>query len=157
MIDSRTFKNEPYILIVKNLTDEKINDVKLIEGNNVNISLKYGHEDISYKTFREHIKIYPSTISAIKIVAVHNTKKSLDKQLASLFIIRFENKKKNGKKYVSLFPSYIKEYCAENERIIDQAFYLSSSKDGKNSELELEYLMPKMELKILLYPAYITK
>jgi hypothetical protein len=148
-------KSEAFILKVKNVTDDKIYNLNLLENLDQRVSINYGIDGISLDDFRELIKSQITTIGVVKFKAFYEFKKFVEKQLECSFTIDFTDKKGNkSKKIVRLMTD---PYQYDPTQITTHDSFVMTNIDGCNTSLILEYLMPEMELFIYLYPMSIEK
>ena len=148
-------KSEAFILKLKNVTDEKIYNLNLLENLDERVLINYAEEGVSLDDFKKLIKAQITTIGVVKFKAFYEFRKFVEKQLECSFTIDFTDKRGNkSKKTIRLMTD---PYQFDLTQITTHDSFVMTNIDGCSTSLILEYLMPEMELFIYLYPMSIEK
>ncbi len=141
--------SQPIIIHVKNLTDEKLYDVKVFDldfEKQKKIGYSMGVNTISYTQFMHALPAMPMLIRQIQIIASGDYQKFVDRQVSST--IAFINSSVDGTKFTEPKPMIINPLQFQrNTAIMNLDFELSGL-----SQIELFHLMPEVSVMLILYP-----
>lgn len=134
----------PFILKVKNTSDDKIYNVDLLSKKDDRVLIEYGWENISFPDFKRYFQDKLIIIGNTKIKAFHDFKRYVDKQLSCSLTINNINES-------NVFRLDVDPGQFQSNQVVFTRYYNIDS----TTQLILEHLMPEMELYIYLYPKLI--
>jgi len=165
----------PYVINLKNTTDEKLYDVNIFDFNFENqnkIKYEFGYKAITYKQFIRTLE-FPTVceIDYIKIWSQHGYKVYQERQINNFTVHYDVSEFKNGE-YNGSFSQPLYFYFEDNqfsrdftnlrlERNIKISLQNEAQIKDKPQTIEitkftLDFLMPEINLKIVLFPAKIN-
>ncbi|PCJ51543.1 MAG: hypothetical protein COA79_26085 [Planctomycetota bacterium] len=139
----------PFIVHIKNLTDEKLFNVKLINydyKDQNKISYELGAGDVTYGEFLSLLSNRPETIMDTYIVAHCDYEKFQTRQLCSSFMIH--ERTSEGAETATPQTIVLDPFQVQTDRVLINKEYRLSTMDY----IEFAYLMPETDIKLFLYP-----
>ena len=147
-------KGIPYIIHIKNLTDEKLYNVKLLDHDYKDqnkISYELGAGNVTYHEFLMALAYQPIMIRETYIIAHCDYEKFQKRQLSSSFMIY--ERTIQGDEIATPQAIVLDPWQVQDDRVVVNKEYKLSMMDS----IEFEYLMPETDIRLFLYPESETK